>query len=194
MGLWHLPAPLILASTSKYRIAQLRRLAVEFSCVAPDYAELPVPGLSARALVAHHALQKTLSVQRLFPDALVLGADQGVVLDDALIGKPGTTPAAVAQLLQLQGRTHVLLTVVVLAQPGRAAQSLVSSTEVTVRPLTQAQAQAYVDQDQPLDCAGSYKIEAAGPWLFERLVGEDPTAIEGLPLIAVAELLRAAGA
>ena len=186
--------PLILASTSRYRKAQLARLGVPFGVARPDYDELPVPGLDAIALIAHHARQKAKAVQALPESAghIVLAADQGVVVDGALLGKPGTVPAAVAQLLHLAGREHALVTAVVLGLPdGRLLERLVPVT-LKLRALTLAEAQAYVEQDQPLDCAGSYRIEGAGPSLLQWARGDDPTAIEGLPMIAVAELLRAA--
>ena len=106
-----------------------------------------------------------------------------------LLGKPNTVENAVAQLLQLSGQTHELRTHVVLDVPGRQWQET-SVAQVRVRPLTRAEAEAYVTRDAPLDCAGSYRIEAAGPWLFDGIETDDPTSIEGLPLIAVARLLR----
>lgn len=194
MAVLNLPAPLILASTSKYRRAQLARLGVPFTCEAPPYEELPVAGVDPAALVALHAREKALSTQRLHPGAWVLGADQGAVLGDRLLGKPGSVAAAIEQLLELAGRTHQLVTVVVLALPDGRVLQRETIVAMTMRPLTPGEARAYVDQDQPLDCAGSYRIEAAGPWLFDGASGDDPTAIEGLPLIAVAQLLRRAGA
>lgn len=194
MAVLNLPAPLILASTSKYRRAQLARLGVPFTCEAPPYAEVPVPGLDPAALVAVHAREKALSVQRLYPEAWVLGADQGAVLADRLLGKPGSVDAAVSQLLDLAGQIHRLVTSVVLVLPDGRVLARETVVAMAMRPLTPAEARAYVEQDQPLDCAGSYRIEAAGPWLFDAARGDDPTAIEGLPLIAVAQLLRLAGA
>lgn len=200
MPLLQLPAPLVLASTSRYRQAQLARFGLPFACVRPDYDEQPVEGLSARALVRHHAEQKALTVHGLPQHAshLVLGADQGAVLRDAvtgrdkLLGKPGTVDAAVAQLLALAGRTHELWTAVCLVLPDGQRLVREVGVELEVRALTKEEALAYVELDQPLDCAGSYKIEAAGPWLFKRIQGDDPTAIEGLPMMAVGELLRRA--
>lgn len=198
MSWWPLPAPLVLASTSKYRQAQLQRLGVAFTAFAPPYEENPVPGLDARQLIAFHARQKAEAVRAAYPDKSVwiLAADQGVVLEDAaglrLLGKPGTAELAVAQLLQLAGRTHELRTQVVLDVPGAQWQET-SVAQVRVRALTRTEAEAYVKRDAPLDCAGSYRIEAAGPWLFDSIATDDPTAIEGLPLIAVARLLRRAG-
>ncbi len=194
MPLIHLPFPLVLASTSRYRQAQLARLGLPFTAVKPPYDELPVAGLDATQLIVHHAREKAKAA-RLLPngtESLILAADQGVVLDRELLGKPGTEPAAVAQLLRLAGREHALVTAVVLGLPdGRLLERLVPVT-LRLRPLSEAEAQAYVAQDQPLDCAGSYRIEAAGPSLLEWARGDDPTAIEGLPMIAVAALLREA--
>ena len=193
-----LPAPLVLASTSKYRQAQLARLGLPFQSVAPDYAELPVPGVAAGDLPLYHALHKAAAVSRLESqqNAWILAADQGVVwgegADAMLLGKPHTVAAAVAQLLQLAGRTHLLRTAVVLQVPGIAAFSQVVDVAMTLLPLQEAEAAAYVALDQPLDCAGSYRIEAGAPWILERCEGADPTAIEGLPLLAVTALLRRA--
>jgi len=198
MPLFSLPAPLVLASTSAYRRAQLARLGVPFECTKPEYDEAPVPGLDPRALIAHHARQKAKVVQATgqWPDAWILAADQGVVLDEAdgavLLGKPGTTQAAVAQLLRLAGREHELHTVVVLLRPDGKLFGRTVPVTLRLRPLESDEAAAYVAQDEPLDCAGSYKIERAGPALLEWARGDDPTAIEGLPMMAVAALLREA--
>ena len=193
-----LPAPLVLASTSKYRRAQLQRLGLAFECVAPDYAEDAVPGMSALQLVQHHARQKALAVAaaRSGHGAWVLAADQGVILADdeggVLLGKPGSADRAVAQLLTLSGRTHDLATAVVLLTPDGVLRERLVIVEMQVRALTTGEAQAYVVADDPLDCAGSYRIESLGPWILERCTGDDPTAIEGLPLLAVTSLLREA--
>lgn len=199
-----LPAPLVLASTSPYRQAQLRRLGVEFSAITPPYDEAPVPGLDPRQLIAFHAGEKAAAVRAAHADktAWILAADQGVVLETGattvLLGKPQTAANAVAQLLEMAGKTHELRTHVVLDVPSLTPDGpgwqlrTTSVAQVRVRPLTRAEAEAYVARDKPLDCAGSYRIEAAGPWLFDAIHTDDPTAIEGLPLIAVARMLRQA--
>ncbi len=188
-----LPAPLLLASTSKYRIAQLQRLGLSFEAIAPDYDELPVLGLSAEQLVGHHAREKVRAVSQRpqFAQAWILGADQGVILDSELLGKPLTEDRAVAQLLRLAGRTHLLRTVVVLQAGGGPLLEQTVDIAMTLLPLTEAQAHSYVQRDQPLDCCGSYRIEASAPWILQSATGSDPTAIEGLPLLAVTALLRA---
>lgn len=193
---WILPAPLVLASTSKYRIAQLQRLGLHFEIMAPDYGEPAIPGLSAEQLIATHAMQKAHVVSQLprFGAHWILAADQGVIIDGQLLGKPHTEDNAVAQLLQLAGRTHLLRTVVVLQVESGPMLSRTVDVQMTLLPLTEALARAYVQRDQPLDCAGSYRIEANAPWLIEKAQSEDPTAIEGLPLLAVTALLREATA
>lgn len=194
----HLPAPLLLASTSKYRRAQLQRLGLAFECAAPDYAEDAVAGLSPVDLIQHHARQKAFAVAGTGQgrQAWVLAADQGVVLPTErggiLLGKPGTFERAVEQLMTLSGRTHDLVTAVVLHTPDGSLFERLVVVEMAVRPLTLAEAQAYVAADDPLDCAGSYRIESRGPWILESCRGADPTAIEGLPLLAVTSLLRQA--
>lgn len=190
-----LPVPLVLASTSRYRRAQLLRLGVAFECIAPDYPEDPVPGIAPADLLLHHAVQKTHAAARQLQGrpAWILGGDQGALIDDGdgleLIGKPHTSEAAVAQLLRLAGRTHLLRTGVALRLPSGAVLTRVVDAHMTMRPLTRAHAESYVARDQPLDCAGSYRIESLGPWLFEQVECSDPTAIEGLPLLAVTALV-----
>lgn len=193
-----LPGPLLLASTSKYRKAQLARLGLPFACVAPPYDEQPVADLDAASLVVHHARQKADTAAAM-PEAVgawVLAGDQGVVLgegsDAVLLGKPHTAERAVAQLLTLAGRWHALHTHVVLRLPDGRRFEHTEVVRMHVRPLSRAEAEAYVALDQPLDCAGSYKIEAGGPWILQACEGRDPTAIEGLPLLAVTALLRQA--
>ncbi|MBM4345002.1 MAG: Maf-like protein [Deltaproteobacteria bacterium] len=192
-----LPAPLVLASTSRYRQAQLARLGVPFTCVAPDYGEPPVPGVAAADLPLRHAIEKVRAVARARNDgAWILGADQGVVLgtgpQSVLLGKPHTAERAVDQLLSLAGGPHLLRTGVALWRPSAPVATRVVDVTLWMRPLSRVQAEAYVNADQPLDCAGSYRIESRGPWIFARAHGDDPTAIEGLPLLAVTDLLLCA--
>lgn len=191
-----LPVPLVLASTSRYRKAQLERLGVAFICIAPNYAEDPVAGIAAGDLPLHHARHKALAVaqQTGAPLTWILAADQGVVwqsgADSELLGKPHTPAKAVDQLLQLSGQPHLLRTGVALLLADGTLLDRVVDVTLHMRPLSRAEATDYVARDQPLDCAGSYRIESLGPWLFDKVDCNDPTAIEGLPLLAVAALLR----
>jgi septum formation protein len=140
------------------------------------------------------ALGKAQSLADSYPDALILGADQMAELDGERLHKPGTAEAAAAQLRRLAGRTHRLITAVTLLRgvDGRA-ETIVDVHELTMRPLSQRAIEAYVARDAPLDCAGSYRIEALGIALFERVSGADFTAIVGLPLTAVVTLLERFG-
>ena len=113
-------------------------------------------------------------------------------IDGAILDKPGTAPNAIAQLQRLQGKEHQLLTAVAIAHPGGLVE-FVDATFLRMRPLTAAEIERYVAAEQPLDCAGSYKIEGLGIALFTRIQGEDQTAITGLPLLRLGQELRALG-
>jgi septum formation protein len=186
---------LVLASTSVYRRQLLVRLGVPFSAVAPacDEEALKDPKLSATQLASHLAREKARSVLGRVPDAHVLGSDQLVEIEGDVLGKPGTRESAVAQLSRLAGRTHRLITAFALLRPDGQPTEHIDIHSLHMRSLTQAELERYVDADQPLDCAGSYKIEARGIALFERIEGADFSAITGLPLIALTSALRAQG-
>ncbi|HEU4537147.1 MAG TPA: nucleoside triphosphate pyrophosphatase, partial [Polyangiaceae bacterium] len=182
--------PLVLASTSRYRRAQLEALGVEHLAVASGFDEDHGLGLAPDAMVVQFARGKAEAVAREHPSALIIGSDQAPELGGRALTKPGTRGAAVEQLLALAGRTHRLLTAVALhdAAAGRTEHRLVVH-EMTMRPLTRELAEAYVARDEPLDCAGAYRIEGAGLLLFEAAAGNDHSAIVGLPLLALGELL-----
>lgn len=184
---------LVLASTSPYRRELLARLGVPFRCAAPGVDEAEVKrALPGAAAVAELARRKARAVAALHRDAVVIGSDQGALLDGAMLDKPGTAANASAQLEALAGRTHELHTAVAIAHPGGLAE-FAEVTRLSMRPLSPAEIARYVAADQPLDCAGSYKIERLGIALFERIDGADWTAIEGLPLLRLAAELRALG-
>lgn len=184
---------IILASTSKYRQALLKRVGIAAECVRPDYDEPPVEGLKPAELVAYHAQNKAQAVvqKRMALDALVIGSDQGLVFGDALIGKPGTVERAVEQLMRFAGNQCELVTALYVYDT--CAKKAWTHTDVTVlkfAALDERAIRAYVAWDMPLDCAGSFKIESRGPELFDAVVTQDPTAIEGLPLMALCRILR----
>jgi MAF protein len=191
---------LILASTSPYRRALLERLGLPFAAVAPRFTEAaPEPGADPARVVTKNALGKALSLLPDHPDSLVIGSDQVAVCGAEILTKPGTPERAVEQLLHLAGREHRLVTAVavIFSPPAGAADAngtrgdhAVVENRLRMRSLTRAEAEAYVRLEPPLDCAGSYKSEGLGVTLFERMEGEDPTAIVGLPLIALSRLLR----
>lgn len=197
-----LPAPLlVLASTSRYRVELLSRLGVPYRAVAHGCDERAVdatvprePAESYDARIALTlAIAKADSLAAEHPEALILGSDQVVCRDGEIFGKPGTAEAACAQLGRLAGREHRIVTAVSLRVPGGVHRSHVDVHTMRMRPLTAEAIARYVARDEPLDCAGSYRIESLGIALFEAIEGADHTAIMGLPLTAVVALLNSAG-
>jgi len=201
---------LILASTSPYRRQQMSRLGLPFQAAAPRFVEAaPGPNSDAARLVVGNALGKALSLLAEYPGHLVIGSDQVVRCEGRILTKPGSPRVAVEQLLALAGREHELLTGVAVVRassaPGKQAQTTPESLEdvpgsstlvvnrLRMRAISRDEAETYVRLEQPLDCAGAYKSEALGIALFEYLRGDDPTAIIGLPLIALLRLLRGFG-
>jgi len=187
---------LVLASTSPYRNRLLGRLGIPFEACAPDLDEAPFKdrGLAPEELVRTLAREKARSLTARFPGALILGGDQAAEIDSRILDKPGTAARAREQLRLLSGRTHRLLTAVALLRPGDGRlEEALEIHALTLRALSDAQIARYVEVDSPLDCAGSYRIEGAGIALFREIRGGDPTAIEGLPLTRVMELLSRMG-
>jgi septum formation protein len=197
-----LPEPLILASTSRWRIELLARLDVPFRSVAPNFDERAedhrLAELGPHAFALALARGKARSLEDRERDAWVLAADQLAVLDEPdgplLLHKPGTEQRAVEQLMQLRGRTHRLISGVVLVR-GEIEHHEIDEQHLTMRSFDRAEAEAYVARHRPVDSAGSYHIEDAGIRRFERIDsrGGDHTGIMGLPLLAVCRLLRTAG-
>jgi septum formation protein len=185
---------LILASTSVYRRAQLERLGLPFEVVAPvtDEAAINPEGLPPERVALLRAGDKAAGVERLHPGATVIGSDQLVDLDGRILGKPGSSDSAIAQLQSLAGRPHRLITAVAIAR-SRHVQSHVDTTTLWMRRLAADEIERYVAADQPLDCAGSYRIESRGIALFKKIETSDPSAIQGLPMIALVTLLRTLG-
>jgi septum formation protein len=185
---------LILASTSPYRRALLERLGVPFRCVAPpvDEEALKDPSLPPRGLAALLARAKAESVAAAEHGAVVVGSDQLVAVEGEILGKPLSAGRAVEQLLRLAGRRHELITAVAVVHPGGLVEHI-DVTALWMRPLTRDEVARYVEADRPIDCAGSYKLEARGVALFERIESADHTAITGLPLIALTSALRGLG-
>lgn len=190
-----MPLPILLASSSRYRRELLARLLPSFDSVSPDLDEHAFHHLEPTPvdLAQRLAKEKALAVFRRFPKTIVIGSDQLVDLNGAVLGKPGTVTAAVDQLLSMSGKTHRLLTAVCIVAPENPLTSIMNETRLTMRHLTADEALRYVERDQPLDCAGSYKIESLGISLFESIETEDFTAIMGLPLIQVSQSLRKLG-
>jgi len=194
------PSALILASTSRYRRALLERLGVPFTALAPacDEDALKDPRLAPQALAEFLAEAKATSIARqtLHCDAVVIGSDQLAAVEVAgtwtVLGKPGTAAKAVDQLALLSGRAHVLITAMVVAR-GTERWRHTDVTRLTIRRLDRAALERYVAADQPLDCAGAYKLECRGVALFESIDSADASAITGLPLLALTRILAGLG-
>jgi len=185
---------LVLASTSPYRRALLERLGVPFSTADPKTPETRLPGEGPEAMAARLARDKALAVAPAFPRALVIGCDQVASCGGELLGKPGDHERAVLQLRLLSGREAVFYTALCVhnARTG-AADARVVPSRVRFRALDDALIERYLRRETPYDCAGSAKVEGLGIALIERIEGDDPTALIGLPLIALVGMLREQG-
>lgn len=185
---------LVLASTSKYRKALLDRLTLAFTVYAPEVDESPHADEAPLALARRLALAKAEKGASEFPNAWVIGSDQVADFQGQPLGKPGTHERAVRQLRQMSGQRVVFQTAVaVVHQASRFAAVEVVPVEVIFRPLSDEDIETYLRLDQPYDCAGSARSESLGVTLLERMTGDDPTALIGLPMIATCRLLRQAG-
>ena len=185
---------IVLASTSRYRAELLRRLLPEFEQRAPGTDEGALPGEAPDARAARLAHAKAAAAAGGLHDALVIGSDQVAELDGVPLHKPGNATNACAQLAACSGRTvHFHTALCLLDTRHGLHKQHVDHTRVHFRTLDVAEVERYVAREQPLDCAGSFKCEGLGISLFERIDNEDPSALIGLPLIALARLLRAAG-
>ena len=184
--------PLILASTSRYRRELLERLRLNFSTVAPEVDETPLPAEAPAVLAQRLALAKAQAVARLHPQALVIGSDQVADLQGQCLGKPGDHDKAVTQLRAMRGREVIFQTAVALVAPGLVLQEL-AQVRVRFRDLADQEIERYLRAEQPYDCAGSAKSEGLGIALLDAIDSDDPTALIGLPLIRTCRLLRQAG-
>lgn len=172
----------------------LERFPLDIATVAPDIDESPLQGEMPDALVRRLALAKARAVSHRHPEAVVIGSDQVADCSGDIVGKPGTVERARQQLAAFSGQdvTFRSAFAVVCAKTGFRFEETVI-TEVRFRSLDAAEISRYLERDNPLDCAGSFKSECTGTALLERMRSDDPTAIMGLPLIALAEALRQAG-
>jgi len=185
---------IILASTSRYRRALMQRLGLPFEVDSPLCDEEVEDDSDPVAMVHELSLRKARSVADLHPGAIVIGSDQVIDLDGCTLSKPGTAQRAREQLASMSGRTHRLVTGVAVVD-GRTGEERVDHEDfrITFRDLGADEIARYVDRDQPLDCAGSYKLESLGIWLVESLDGEDETSIVGLSLLRLVHILRELG-
>ena len=192
------PPRLILASGSPYRRELLERLRLPFEVMAPDICETPLGGEQPGTTALRLAREKAAAVAARAPGSIVIGSDQVATLDGEQIGKPGDHSRALAQLQKMRGRTLVFHTALCVWD-GRASALLGPAqlehvqTVVTFRDLPDDELDAYLRIEQPYDCAGSAKNEGLGIALLERIDSCDPTALTGLPMIALTGMLRKAG-
>jgi septum formation protein len=189
------PRPtLYLASTSPYRRQLLERLAIPFSAVVPGVDEERLAEEDSAALATRLAAAKAAAVAARHPGAVVIGSDQVATTPEGLIlGKPGSVERAVEQLLAASGRAVVFLTAVAVVRADGSIETHTDRTTAVFRTLSEAEVRRYIDLDRPLDCAGSFRSEALGAALLERVDNQDPTGLIGLPLVWLAGALRRAG-
>ncbi len=183
---------LVLASTSPYRRELLSRLRLPFEVAPPLYDEGSSPDLTPSDLALHNALKKAESLVPHHPGAVVIGSDQTAELDGRLLGKPGTPAPAVEQLRAMRGRVVRFNTGLAVLSPAGAFTGL-ETVDVKLRELGEREILSYVAMENPVDCAGSFKIEGLGIALMESVTGRDYTALIGLPLIMLTEFLGKSG-
>lgn len=185
---------IVLASASPYRRDLLDRFLDGYETVSPDIDESNPEMLTPKKLARHLARQKAETVSRQARDSLIIGADQLAVLDGQVLGKPGDHQKAVEQLMAASGHTVTFRTAVCILDPvGRTRHEHVDKTTVRFRQFDRRLAETYLRHDQPYDCAGSFKIEGAGFVLFDSVTTDDPTALIGLPMIWVSDVLLELG-
>lgn len=185
----------ILASSSPFRRELLLRLGIPFDAVSPDIDESPRPGERARELVLRLSLEKALAVADSAADALVIGSDQVAVHEgDVIVGKPADREHAIKQLSSASGKTITLYTGLALVNSanGRIQRDMVPYA-VKFKTLTAREIESYLDKEQPYGCSGSLRADGLGIALLEKFIGDDPTALIGLPLIRLVAMLEAEG-
>ncbi|MCD0503754.1 Maf-like protein [Bordetella petrii] len=183
---------LILASSSRYRHELLSRLRLPFQAISPDIDETPAPGEAPAVLALRLSVEKARAIAARHPDCIVIGSDQVATVDGQPIGKPGDFARARLQLRALAGQTvefHSALAVT----DGQRVEKTDVVTLCRFRPLTDAAIDAYLRAEEPYDTAGSAKAESLGIALMESIRSDDPTAIIGLPLIALTAMLATFG-
>ena len=185
---------IVLASTSQYRRELLERLGIPFDTASPDVDETALTYETPEQLVKRLAKLKARAVAEDFPDALIIGSDQVAVLDNQILGKPGNHKTAVKQLNNASGKKVLFLTGLCLLNSATGESQInVDEYSVTFRQLSASQIENYLQREQPYDCAGSFKSEGLGISLFEKMKGDDPNSLIGLPMITLINMLSAEG-
>ena len=185
---------LILGSSSPYRRELLERLRIPFSVVSPKIDETPQSGETPPETALRLALEKARYIAQSHPNALIIGADQVATVNGEQVGKAGGFDKALTQLQMMRGKTALFHSALCLYDARNDTYQLENIiTQTTFRDLPDDDLAAYLRIEQPYDCAGSAKVEALGITILEKVESDDPTALVGLPLIALTGMLRAAG-
>ena len=189
--------PLILGSSSPYRAQALRSLGLVFTQISPNVDETPRSNESPEALAARLAETKAVGIAQQHAGAIVIGSDQVGFCSGRLLSKPGSKANAIAALRQNAGHTATFYTGLVCARQDLAGtlhtRLDVCKTELKFRLLTDEQVTRYVEYDDPVDVAGAFKAESLGIALFDYIRADDPSALIGLPLIALTRQLQSFG-
>lgn len=190
--------PILLASSSVYRQQLLEKLQLPFECASPDIDESVLSGENPEDYVHRLAIAKAKALADKYPNHIIIGSDQCAVLESEgqqqILGKPHTIENAILQLSQASGKRVKFLTgLCVFNSQSQQELSMVEPFSVYFRDLSRQQIEHYIEQEMPLDCAGSFKSEGLGIRLFKALEGRDPNSLIGLPLIALVDLLEQQG-
>lgn len=184
----------ILASSSPYRKTLLQRLGIAFTSVSPDIDESQLANESENELVERLSIEKARVVASTQPNAWVIGSDQVATFEQKILGKPGNFQNAFEQLASFSGKQVKFITGVCLYHLQKEICSYrFSETIVYFKNLSENTIEQYLKRDTPYDCAGSFKVESLGVSLFEQVISDDPTALEGLPLISLCQLFASSG-
>ena len=185
---------IILASSSKYRKGLLAPLIPSVICISPNINESILPNETAKDYVSRLALEKAQIIAEDQNNALVIGSDQCAVLGNKIVTKPNNYENAFLQLKASSGKIIKFYTgLSVINTNTSSTQTSCETYEVTFRKLSDEQIKAYLEKDQPYDCAGSFKAEGLGITLFKKMQGDDPNTLIGLPLIKLTSMLQAEG-
>ena len=189
-----MPQPqLILGSSSTYRRQLLEKLRLNFTQVSPSIDEAPRHGEPANQLCSRLAHAKARALITQHPNCIIITSDQAAAVSGQILGKPYTRDNAIKQLEECSGKTVTFYTAVCVYDGKNQLHEDMDTFEVEFRQLTQLQIENYIDEESPLDCAGSFKSEGLGIALFKQLRGTDPNTLIGLPLIKLVDLLAKAG-
>jgi MAF protein len=188
------PLPLVLASTSPFRRSLLEKLGQPFATLSPNVNETRRPAEGPQQLVRRLAEAKSRAAARSYPRALIVGSDQVACIDGEILGKPGSREHAIEQLTRASGKEVVFHTgLCLLNSATNRVRISCEPFHVHFRTLDPSQIRAYVNREQPYNCAGSFKSEGLGIALFRKLEGDDPNTLIGLPMIRLVEMLAHEG-